>query len=323
MDSFALNSSLLDWEWSSCPETLALFIHILFRASDKERRWQGILIPKGGFVTTIPELAKHSGLTYKQVRTSLKRLASSGDIALDRAHRCTLITLCESAIYDCKNCNEGRVRADRGQSEGRVNIATTSYESETCEGELFDGGRERADNSENCDSPIYSLINNNHSYSEIENKKKERVSKDTPKKEQQETEIAATLKPPSPAAKSPPYNLDFVSAELLQDFQDFLDMRKKIRKPLKTQTGVKTRYNRLMTLSDGDTELARKIIRQSIGNEWQDFYQLKTQDQNNGKNNIAVNLRSEKDFSDRHYDTTLPDWDSPGGDSDIDEELLP
>ena len=323
MDSFTLNSNLLDWEWSSCPETLALFIHLLFRASTEERRWRGITIPKGGFITTLDELAERSGLTYKQVRTSLKRLVSSGDIALKVTNRYTLVTICVFANYDCENSDEGRQRTDRGQTEGRQKADTTDCGAESCKDEIEEEGRQRADNSENCDSPLVSNNNNiNILDLEIENKKKERVSKDTPKKEQQETEIAAVSKPPSPAAKSPPYTLDFVSEELLPDFQEFLDMRKKIRKPLKTQVGVKARYNRLMTLSDGDTELAREIIRQSIEKEWQDFYQLKTQD-NNGKNNISVNLRSEEDFSNRHYDTTLPDWTPSGGDSGIDEELLP
>ena len=120
MDSFALNS-LLDWEWSSCPETLALFVHLLSRASDKERKWRGITIPKGGFVTTLDELAERSGLTYKQVRTHLKRLVSSGDIALEATNKYTIITICESANCDCENSDEGRQRADKGQTKGRHN----------------------------------------------------------------------------------------------------------------------------------------------------------------------------------------------------------
>lgn len=320
MDSFALNS-LLDWEWSSCPETLALFVHLLSRASDRERKWRGITIPKGGFVTTLDELAERSGLTYKQVRTHLKRLVSSGDITLGRAHKYTLITICESANYDCEISDEGRERAERGQEKGREKADTTNCNAESYEDEIENEGRKRADNSEKCESPLYSLINNNHSYSEIENKKKEMGSKEPPKKEQQETEKSPVPDAVPVSGKSPPFDLAFVSEELLPDFLEFIDMRRKIRKPLKTPAGVKARYNKLMTLSDGDTELARKIIRQSIGYEWQDFYQLKSQD--NGKSNNATHFRSEEDFADRTYDSTLPDWSPSGGSPGADEELLP
>ncbi len=321
MDSFALNSSLLDWEWSSCPETLALFIHILFRASDKERRWQGILIPKGGFVTTMAELAETSRLSCKQVRTHLKRIVSSGFASVKATNRYTIITISDIERYECKNCDEGKQRANKGQTKGKQNAVVTDCDADCYECENENEGKQRANKTENCDSPLYSLINNNHSYSEIENKKKEMGSKEPPKKEQQETEKSPISDAPPVSGKSPPFDLAFVREELLPDFLEFIDMRRKIRKPLKTPAGVKARYKRLMTLSEGDTELARKIIRQSIGYEWQDFYPLKTQD--NGKNNIATHLRSEEDFSDRHYDTTLPDWDPPGGDSGADEELLP
>ena len=87
-------------------------------------------------------------------------------------------------------------------------------------------------------------------------------------------------------------------------------MRKKIGKPLKTPKGIKDRYSNLIKLSGGDTALAIAIAEQTLSHEWQDFYELKNNRPNgieSSINNGAASSRSEKDFSDRHYDTTLSD----------------
>ena len=348
MDTVTLQSSLLDWEWVSCPETLALWVHILFRASSEDRRWRGILIPKGSVMTTLAELAEASGLSFKQVRTHLKRLVSSGYIILKGTNKYTLITICDSDTCECKNEEEGNQRANKGQSEGNQNIPAIDCESESYKNETNEQGNQPTNNIGKNDEMLFSkLINNNKSSSQIENKKKERVAKATPKKDEQKTEMqriedeinaladeiasgtCACADPcsdpfasaPAKKDKAPAFDLSFVDKDLLPDFLDFIAMRREIKQPIKTQRGVNGRYKKLMRLSGGDTALAKEIIRQSIEYEWQDFYQLKSQD--NGKNNIAAHLRSEEDFSDRHYDTTLPDWSPSGGGAGSAEELLP
>ena len=67
---------------------------------------------------------------------------------------------------------------------------------------------------------------------------------------------------------------------LNQAFVDFLEMRKKIKKPLVTDRAVTRAMNRLQRLSNGDNDLAIQILEQSIFHDWQDLYELK-----DGKNN--------------------------------------
>ncbi len=344
MDAITLYSSLLDWEWASCPETLSLWVHILFRASDEERRWKGITIPKGGFVTNLAELSEGSGLSVKQVRTHLKRLVSSGYIILKGTNKYTLITIYNSDTCDRKNKDEGKQRANKGQTKGKQNISATDCKPDSYESTNDEQGNQRANNTQNSRAMFINNINKYKS-SRIENKKKERVSKDTPKKEEQEKELDAVaaaidaladectcgLEPCSNPCTAVSdacslgrsgLNLDFIDSELLPTFLEYLEMRRKIRKPIKTQRAITARYNKLKVLSDGDTALAKKIIQQSIDYEWQDFYQLKSED-NGSNNNRQARFRSEEDFSDRHYDTTLSDWTPSGGGSGADEELLP
>lgn len=67
---------------------------------------------------------------------------------------------------------------------------------------------------------------------------------------------------------------------LNQAFVDFVEMRKKIKKPLVTDRAVTRAMNRLQRLSNGDNDLAIQILEQSIFHDWQDLYELK-----DGKNN--------------------------------------
>lgn len=62
---------------------------------------------------------------------------------------------------------------------------------------------------------------------------------------------------------------------LNQAFVDFVEMRKKIKKPLVTDRAVTRAMNRLQRLSNGDNDLAIQILEQSIFHDWQDLYELK------------------------------------------------
>ncbi len=64
------------------------------------------------------------------------------------------------------------------------------------------------------------------------------------------------------------------SAEFQEAFQDFLSMRKKMRKP-PTERAIKLLLKTVIELSSGREDIAIKIIDRSIVNNWLDFYQLK------------------------------------------------
>ena len=68
---------------------------------------------------------------------------------------------------------------------------------------------------------------------------------------------------------------------LNQAFADYVDMRKKIKKPL-TDRAIVLSKNKLHELSGGNNSLAIQIIEQSILNSWQSLYPLKGDD--NAKN---------------------------------------
>lgn len=63
---------------------------------------------------------------------------------------------------------------------------------------------------------------------------------------------------------------------LVKKWYEWVDFRKLLKKPYKTTTGAAAAYNKLLTLSDSNSETAIAIINQSMENEWLGFFPLKS-----------------------------------------------
>ena len=68
----------------------------------------------------------------------------------------------------------------------------------------------------------------------------------------------------------------FDDEELNSKFLEFLSMRKKIRKPVRTDRALKALLKKLHELSGGDVGLMKQIIDQSLDKEWLGLFELKT-----------------------------------------------
>ena len=62
----------------------------------------------------------------------------------------------------------------------------------------------------------------------------------------------------------------------------WLEYRKQIKKPYKSQMTIETCYKHLEDLSRGSLDLAEKIVEQSIANQWQGLFELKQGTEPNG-----------------------------------------
>jgi hypothetical protein len=65
-----------------------------------------------------------------------------------------------------------------------------------------------------------------------------------------------------------------IKSELEKVFDEFLEMRKKIKKPA-TLKAIELLKNKIRKLSNGSEQLAIQIIEQSIVNSWQDVFELR------------------------------------------------
>jgi len=74
-----LHRSLLDWEWYDDVNVTRLFLHCLFKANHKDKKYRGSVVKRGTFLTGRDLLAVETGLSVRQVRTSLSKLKSTNE----------------------------------------------------------------------------------------------------------------------------------------------------------------------------------------------------------------------------------------------------
>ena len=94
-----LHRKILDWEWFSSPTTLSLFINFLFKANINDKKWRGMVIKRGQFVTSRSTICAESGLTPREYRTAIKRLVECGAILTETTNAFTLVTICNYESY--------------------------------------------------------------------------------------------------------------------------------------------------------------------------------------------------------------------------------
>ncbi|MFC0604935.1 hypothetical protein [Winogradskyella pulchriflava] len=101
-----LNRNIVDWEWYTDVNAKALFMHCLLKVNYSAKRWQGILIKKGEFITSYEKLAIETGLTISKVRTALSKLQLSDDIHIETTSSFTKISIVNLKKYVSKSNRE-------------------------------------------------------------------------------------------------------------------------------------------------------------------------------------------------------------------------
>lgn len=115
--------SLLQWEWYQDQNTKALFLHLLLKACFRDSKYKGADIPRGSCAVTLQVLADELGMSVKSVRTALKHLQSTGEVAIDGAKPFSVVRIVNYCVFqeaeEEKGQTKGKRRADEGQTKGR------------------------------------------------------------------------------------------------------------------------------------------------------------------------------------------------------------
>lgn len=88
-----LDRKMLKWEWYQDTNMVRLFIHLLLMANWEDKKWQGVVIKRGQFITSLSKLSQQTDLTIQQVRTCLERLILTNEITKEANNKYTLITI--------------------------------------------------------------------------------------------------------------------------------------------------------------------------------------------------------------------------------------
>ncbi len=106
-----LHRELTEWEWYGDHAVSRLFIHLLLTANHADKSWRGTAIARGQKLTSRAKLAQETGLSEKQIRTALKKLEKTGELAINATKKETVLTVCK---YDCYQSTN----TDKGQASG-------------------------------------------------------------------------------------------------------------------------------------------------------------------------------------------------------------
>lgn len=143
-----INRSILDWEWYKNINTKVLFIHMLLKANWKDGKFEGKVIPRGSFVSSIRNLSEETTLTEREIRTAISHLKTTGEVTSKGHNKYSVFTVVNYNSYQTNDTQNDKQETNKRQTNDKL---TTTIE---------EGKKERKE----------------------EGKKEKEVSKDTKKK---------------------------------------------------------------------------------------------------------------------------------------------
>ena len=111
-----------DWEWINNPNVLVVFFHCVRLANFKEKKWQGVTIKRGSFITSYEKLANVCGLSVHRTRTALDKLKAS-ELAIKTTNKYTVISINNYSEYN----DSGKQMANKWQTNGKQMATTKEY----------------------------------------------------------------------------------------------------------------------------------------------------------------------------------------------------
>lgn len=125
MDYIKLSRKLMDWEWYGNINTCRMFIHMLLKANWKDGKFEGKIIPRGSFVSSLPKLAEETALTIREVRTAISHLKMTGEVTCKSYPKYTVFTVNNYCSYQMSDTQNDRQATDKRHSN---DILTTTIE---------------------------------------------------------------------------------------------------------------------------------------------------------------------------------------------------
>ena len=118
-----IHRKLTSWEWYNDVNTTRVFLHLLLVANHKDNKWRGIDIKRGQRLTSISALATETNLTIKNIRTSIKRLKTTNEVASHSTAQHTVFTMINYDLYQegaSEVANEGQAKGKQGATNKNV-----------------------------------------------------------------------------------------------------------------------------------------------------------------------------------------------------------
>ena len=113
-----MHRSMLDWEWYSDINVCRLFMHMILKANHKDNKWRGILIRRGQTLTSLNTLESETGLSKSQIRTAVKKLISTREIAQQSHSQHTVFTVVNYDSYQGDDTQDDTTVTNQSHTSG-------------------------------------------------------------------------------------------------------------------------------------------------------------------------------------------------------------
>ena len=88
-----LHRSMLDWEWYDDPNTMRVFLHCLLKANHTTKKWRGVEIKRGQFLSSYEGIGLELKLSRQKVRTAMDKLALTNEVTNQSNTQSTMFTV--------------------------------------------------------------------------------------------------------------------------------------------------------------------------------------------------------------------------------------
>lgn len=119
-----LHRKIIDWCWYKKPLTKHLFEHLLLIANIEDSKFENIIVRRGECVSSIRRLSADTGLTEKEVRTALKHLKKTQEVAQTVYPKFSVFTINNYDLYQAgaqAEASNGHTTGTQGASKGQHN----------------------------------------------------------------------------------------------------------------------------------------------------------------------------------------------------------
>lgn len=93
---------MLDWEWMDDPYVVALWVRILLNTNQRERKWHGVTVKRGQWLTSVHHIAEQTGWSRNTVKRILRILEQSKQISVETGNNGVIITVTNYGKYQSK-----------------------------------------------------------------------------------------------------------------------------------------------------------------------------------------------------------------------------
>ena len=107
---------MTEWEWYRNVNTKTVFLHCLFKANWKDGRFEGVVIPRGSFATSLSNLSKECNLTIQNIRSAISHLKSTGEITVQRHGNFSVVTVTNYCQYQDINTETNKPLTNHQQT---------------------------------------------------------------------------------------------------------------------------------------------------------------------------------------------------------------